>query len=74
MLFQGGSGFSNFVSDVFAVFLFVVWFWLLMTVAGDLIPSQRRIRPCQNTLDNSAHRAALCGHLCLLAHAGARHG
>ncbi len=36
MLFQGGFSFSNFVSDVFAVFLFVVWFWLLMTIAGDL--------------------------------------
>ncbi|HET6185013.1 MAG TPA: PLDc N-terminal domain-containing protein [Acetobacteraceae bacterium] len=36
MLFQGGFSFSNFVSDLFAVFLFVVWFWLLITIFGDL--------------------------------------
>ena len=36
MLFQGGFSFSNFLTDGFAVFLFVVWFWLLITVAGDL--------------------------------------
>ncbi len=36
VLFQGGFGFGNFVTDVFAVFLFVVWFWLLVTVASDL--------------------------------------
>ncbi len=36
MLFQGGFSFANFVADVFAVFVFVLWFWLLITVAGDL--------------------------------------
>ena len=36
MLFQGGFSFSNFVADVFAVFVFVLWFWLLITVASDL--------------------------------------
>lgn len=37
MLFEGGFSFSNFLMDALAVFVFVVWFWLLITVFGDLI-------------------------------------
>jgi Phospholipase_D-nuclease N-terminal len=36
MLFQGGFSFANFLTDVFAVFIFVLWFWLLISVVGDL--------------------------------------
>lgn len=36
MLFDGGFTFSNFLVDVLAVFAFVVWFWLLIVVYGDL--------------------------------------
>ncbi|MBV8755090.1 MAG: PLDc N-terminal domain-containing protein [Hyphomicrobiales bacterium] len=36
MLFEGGFTFSNFLADVLAIFVFVVWFWLLITVIGDL--------------------------------------
>jgi hypothetical protein len=36
MLFQGGFTFTNFVADVFAVFMFVLWFWLFIVVVGDL--------------------------------------
>ena len=36
MLFDGGFSFTNFLADVFAVFMFVIWFWLLFTVGGDL--------------------------------------
>ena len=36
MLFQGEFSFTNFLADVFAVFIFVLWFWLLITVASDL--------------------------------------
>ena len=36
MLFGGGFTFANFTTDIFTIFLFVLWFWLLMTVAGDL--------------------------------------
>jgi hypothetical protein len=28
--------FSNFVADVVAVFMFVLWLWLLITVSSDL--------------------------------------
>ena len=36
MPFQGGFTFGNFVADVFTVFMFVLWFWLLITVWSDL--------------------------------------
>jgi predicted membrane channel-forming protein YqfA (hemolysin III family) len=36
MLFEGGFTFSNFIADVFSIFIFVLWFWLLITVFGDL--------------------------------------
>ncbi len=37
MLFQGWpSTFTNFLADAFAIFMFVLWFWLLVIVAGDL--------------------------------------
>ena len=36
MLFEGGFSFSNFLTDVLAVFIFVVWFWLLIVVCSDL--------------------------------------
>ena len=37
MLFQGGFSFANFLADVITVFMFVLWFWLIITVFGDLI-------------------------------------
>ncbi len=40
MLFQGGFSFANFVADVFAVFVFVLWFWLLVTVLSDVFRRQ----------------------------------
>jgi hypothetical protein len=36
MLFEGGFTFANFLVDVFTVFMFVVWLWLLFLVFGDL--------------------------------------
>jgi hypothetical protein len=36
MLFEGGFTFANFVANLFSIFLFVLWLWLLMTVFGDL--------------------------------------
>ncbi|MGA9868326.1 MAG: SHOCT domain-containing protein [Acetobacteraceae bacterium] len=36
MPFGGAFSFANFLGDVLAVFFFVLWFWLLITVAGDL--------------------------------------
>jgi hypothetical protein len=36
MLFAGGFTFSNFLADVLSIFIFVLWFWLLITVFGDL--------------------------------------
>ena len=36
MLFDGGYTYSNFLMDMIAIFAFVVWFWLLVIVFGDL--------------------------------------
>jgi hypothetical protein len=36
MLFSGGFTFPNFLTDVLSIFLFVLWFWLLITVISDL--------------------------------------
>ena len=36
MLFSAASGFANFLADAFAVFVFILWFWLFITVASDL--------------------------------------
>jgi hypothetical protein len=36
MLYEGGFTFTNFLVDVFAVFMFFVWFWLLIRVFSDL--------------------------------------
>jgi predicted membrane channel-forming protein YqfA (hemolysin III family) len=40
MLFSGGFTFTNFVADVFSVFMFLLWFWLVITVFGDLFRRQ----------------------------------
>jgi Phospholipase_D-nuclease N-terminal len=34
--FQEGFTFRNFVVDAFTIFVFIVWFWLLISVASDL--------------------------------------
>src|SRR5215469_4653461 len=36
MLFSGGFTFTNFLADVLSIFIFVLWFWLLITVFSDL--------------------------------------
>ena len=36
LFFAEGFTFRNFLADVFAIFVFVVWFWLLITVFSDL--------------------------------------
>jgi len=36
MLFAGGFSFANFLMDVLTLFAFVIWFWLAISVFGDL--------------------------------------
>ena len=36
MLFAGGFSFANFLIDLLALFAFVIWFWLAISVFGDL--------------------------------------
>ena len=33
---QEGFTYRNFLMDVLAIFIFIVWFWLLITVFADL--------------------------------------
>ena len=36
MLFPGGFTFINFLVDVLSIFMFVLWFWLIIMVMGDM--------------------------------------
>ena len=36
MYFEGGYTYSNFLMNMIAIFAFVVWFWLLVVIYGDL--------------------------------------
>jgi Phospholipase_D-nuclease N-terminal len=36
MLFDGGFTFGNFIADAFTIFMFILWFWLFVSVASDL--------------------------------------
>jgi len=40
MVFSGESTFANFLADAFAVFVFILWFWLFITAASDLFRRQ----------------------------------
>ena len=37
MFFDGGYTYSNFLMHVLGIFAFVVWFWLLVIIYGDLL-------------------------------------
>jgi hypothetical protein len=43
ILFEGGFTFTNFVADVFAVFMFILWFWLPARVSSGV----RSTRNCR---------------------------
>ena len=36
LFFQEGFTYRNFLMDIFSIFAFVVWFWLLVVIYGDL--------------------------------------
>ncbi|HTR05824.1 MAG TPA: SHOCT domain-containing protein [Paraburkholderia sp.] len=36
MIFANGFTFSNFIIDTFSIFMFILWFWLFITIASDL--------------------------------------
>jgi len=38
--FQEGFTYRNFLMDVLAIFIFIVWFWLLITIFADLFRGQ----------------------------------
>jgi hypothetical protein len=61
MLFSGGFTFPNFLADEFSIFIFVLWFWLLITVFGDLFRRRDISGFRQGDLGDSAGRVALYG-------------
>jgi len=48
--FAGGFTFRNFLADVFLVFMFVLWFWLLFIVIGDLLRRRDTARAGRSTI------------------------
>ncbi|GEP58227.1 PLDc N-terminal domain-containing protein [Reyranella soli] len=40
MVFSAESTFANFLADAFAIFVFILWFWLFITTASDLFRRQ----------------------------------
>lgn len=36
MIFANGFTFSNFIIDTFSIFMFILWFWLFITITSDL--------------------------------------
>ena len=40
MVFPAESTFANFLADAFAIFIFILWFWLFITAASDLFRRQ----------------------------------
>ena len=36
LFFNDGFTFPNFLANVFSIFMFILWFWLLITVSSDL--------------------------------------
>ncbi|WP_233887291.1 SHOCT domain-containing protein [Paraburkholderia flagellata] len=36
MIFANGFTFSNFIIDAFSIFMFILWFWLFITITSDL--------------------------------------
>ena len=39
-MFPAESTFANFLADAFAIFIFILWFWLFITTASDLFRRQ----------------------------------
>ncbi|NML34765.1 SHOCT domain-containing protein [Paraburkholderia antibiotica] len=36
LFFNDGFTFTNFLADAFSIFIFILWFWLFITVSSDL--------------------------------------
>ena len=74
MLFSGGFTFANLLADAFAIFLFLLWFWLLITVAGDPFRRHDVSGFGKAPLGHPAYRARRGRrNLCLPPHPGRRH-
>jgi hypothetical protein len=71
--FQEGFTYRNFLMDALAIFVLMVWFWLLITVAADLF-RRHDISGWIGALGNSLDRGSLPWRACLFDLSGKRHG
>ena len=72
--FQEGFTYRNFLMDALAIFIFVVWFWLLITVFCRSVPSPRHFWLDQGHLGNSIDRLFIHCRSCIFDLSGKRHG
>jgi hypothetical protein len=63
MLFEGGFSFANFLVDVISVFVFVVWFWLLITGKGNAM-TRRELPATGFWFAPSATLTSTCSYQC----------
>ena len=71
---QEGFTYRNFLMDMIAVFAFVVWFWLLIIIYGDLFRRHDISGWGKALWVLAAGFNLLLRHLCLLNHPRERHG
>ena len=73
MLFQGGFTFTNFIADAFTIFMFILWFWLLIVVSGDLF-RRHDVSGFAKVFWVIVHPVFLHRRVRISPHAGAWHG
>ena len=71
--FQEGFTYRNFLMDVLSIFLFVVWFWLLITVFADLF-RRHDISGWIKAIWVIIDRHSIHCHPCISDLSGKRHG
>ena len=74
MYFEGGYTYSNFLMNMLGIFAFVVWFWLLVIIYGDLFRRHEHFRMGQSALGTCAESYLLFRHFRLSNHSRKGHG
>ena len=74
LFFAEGFTFRNFLADAFAVFMFVVWFWLLIVVASDLFRRHDVSGWVKAILGHRPDCVSVPWHICVHDHPVERYG
>ena len=72
--FQEGFTYRNFLMDALAIFVLMVWFWLLITVAADLFRRHDISGWIKALWVIALDRGSLPWRACLFDISGKRHG